>query len=1035
MDADGEPLTFNATGLPDGLNIDSETGLISGTLSLSSVGSHDVFVTVSDGTDSDSGSFTWTVTVVNQPPSIDTEPSDLTVTEPNPASFSVLASGDEPLSYQWRRDGVELPGETSATLNMVATDVALDDGAVFDVVVSNPYGTVTSIQAILHVIGSSSVITITPINRGIAAREGATGSGFILYSEENVHIRFSANPPNPHNSDHLIAVQFNGGEWFYDNNAGLFPFTPQPTDILVASVDFDADTITSLQSVSGTDNGIRLGYSSGDLTFLANWWNGGPNVGEFTVNGTQFVPNGIPPKVDVSPADLTVTQPEQAVFSVLASGDGPITYQWRRDGVELLGETSTTYLLATTDMLADDGAIFDVVISNPHGTAISDSATLSVNLTALPPTIEIQPIAQTVTEPDPVVFSAIASGNSPISYQWRRNGIDIPGATSTSYSLDPTDATSDNGAIFDVIVSNPYGTATSLQAQLTVDDPPTFITPINRGIAASEDATGTGYILYSEENVHTRFSANPPHPDNSDHLIAVQFDGVQWLYDNNSGHFPFTPRSTDTLLASVDFDADTITSLQGVSGTENGIRLGYSSGDLTFLPNWWNGAPNVGEFTVDGTHFVPSGLLPQIDMQPSDMMVTQPDQAVFSVLASGDGPLSYQWRRNGIDLPDETSTIYLLASTDMLADDGATFDVVVSNPHGTVISDIATLHVNLTPVPPTIDVQPVAQTVTEPNSASFSVTATGNTPLSYQWRRNGIDILGATSASYLLATTSVSDDGVTFDVVVSNPVGTVTSLPATLSVDPAPIIVSPINLGIAVQEDATGIGYILYSEENVHTRFADNPPHSNNSDHFIAVQFDGTQWLYDNNFGLFFFTPRSSDILIAEVDFSADTIASLQGVSETENGISKGYASGDLTFVANWWNGGPNIGEFTVEGTSFFPNSSGLLTAALSEKMFFPRPVMKKQGGLLQGMAQAKERGHRVELLFAGAIEPKGQAYRILCSPNLAKWRDCTDQFSLAERVVNSSQVPPVVTLKWVCDVEPATQEFFRIELQPFVSE
>jgi hypothetical protein len=58
-------------------------------------------------------------------------------------------------------------------------------------------------------------------------------------------------------------------------------------------------------------------------------------------------------------------------------------------------------------------------------------------------------------------------------------------------------------------------------------------------------------------------------------------------------------------------------------------------------------------------------------------------------------------------------------------------------------------------------------------------------------------------------------------------------------------------------------------------------------------------------------------VLIAAVDFSNDTITGLQGVNNVENGITKGYASGDLTFTANRWGGVSNSGEFTVGGTSF----------------------------------------------------------------------------------------------------------------------
>ena len=67
---------------------------------------------------------------------------------------------------------------------------------------------------------------------------------------------------------------------------------------------------------------------------------------------------------------------------------------------------------------------------------------------------------------------------------------------------------------------------------------------------------------------------------------------------------------------------------------------------------------------------------------------------------------------------------------------------------------------------PSITTQPAAQTVTAGQTASFSVTASGTAPLSYQWKKNGTDISGATSSSYTTPVTVIGDNGATFTVVV-----------------------------------------------------------------------------------------------------------------------------------------------------------------------------------------------------------------------------------------------------------------------------
>jgi hypothetical protein len=86
---------------------------------------------------------------------------------------------------------------------------------------------------------------------------------------------------------------------------------------------------------------------------------------------------------------------------------------------------------------------------------------------------------------------------------------------------------------------------------------------------------------------------------------------------------------------------------------------------------------------------------------------------------------------------------------------------------------------------PTIVVQPANQTVTAGQTASFSVTATGTSPLSYQWNKNGSAISGATSSTYATPPTTSADNGAQFNVVVSNAKGSVTSTTATLTVTPA----------------------------------------------------------------------------------------------------------------------------------------------------------------------------------------------------------------------------------------------------------
>ena len=158
--------------------------------------------------------------------------------------------------------------------------------------------------------------TLGDINFGVGATDNRSGSGYIMFSQQNVHQRFTSPAPNGDNSDHVIAIVYDNGQWKYDNNSTLVNFTPLPTDLIIAQVNFSSDQISGYQGVNGFINGIEYGFASGDLTFAANVWNGGANNGEFTVGGTyfnRFVENladatTLPlPAQPATPANLTAT--------------------------------------------------------------------------------------------------------------------------------------------------------------------------------------------------------------------------------------------------------------------------------------------------------------------------------------------------------------------------------------------------------------------------------------------------------------------------------------------------------------------------------------------------------------------------------------------------------------------------------------------------------------------------------------------------------------------------------------------------------
>ena len=121
-------------------------------------------------------------------------------------------------------------------------------------------------------------------------------------------------------------------------------------------------------------------------------------------------------------------------------------------------------------------------------------------------------------------------------------------------------------------------------------------------------------------------------------------------------------------------------------------------------------------------------VAPPIKTLPVNQTVTAGQTATFGVVAGGTAPLSYQWQKNGANIAGATLASYTTPVT-ATTDSGSTFDVKVSNTAGSVTSSAkATLTVTAAVVAPTITTQPVNQTVTAGQTATFGVVAGGTRP-------------------------------------------------------------------------------------------------------------------------------------------------------------------------------------------------------------------------------------------------------------------------------------------------------------------
>jgi uncharacterized delta-60 repeat protein len=174
-----------------------------------------------------------------------------------------------------------------------------------------------------------------------------------------------------------------------------------------------------------------------------------------------------PPVISTQPASLTKSAGTTAAFGVDAVGSGPLSYQWSKDGGNLAdgGNVSgvATARLSLSNVLGGDAGAYSLVISDAAGSVTSLVATLTV----IDPVINFQPFSQAKNAGDSVTFSVAATGTAPLSYQWRKEGGLLAGATQSSLTL--SNLQSSDAWSYDVVVSSAWGSVTSAVAMLSVN--------------------------------------------------------------------------------------------------------------------------------------------------------------------------------------------------------------------------------------------------------------------------------------------------------------------------------------------------------------------------------------------------------------------------------------------------------------------------------------------------------------------------------------------------------------------------------------
>ncbi len=429
-----------------------------------------------------------------------------------------------------------------------------------------------------------------------------------------------------------------------------------------------------------------------------------------------------------SSASTAICPGTSVIFSVNSSSNMGATpsYVWKLNGDPITGETNATY---TTTGLANNDQVTLEMTSSLNGlcvtqpTATSSAITTSVNTAT---SITSQPVATSACASGTANFSVTGAGQGTLTYQWKKNTVNITGnGTATSSSLTLSGVGAGDVADYTVVVTGACGSVTSNTAAFTLNTPtsisvhPAAVTTCtNTDANFSVTAAGQGTLSY------------------------------QWTFAGT----PITNATSSTYTAT------------GVTSANAGnYRVNVTGGCGTLASN--QAALTVQPATV-------------ISTQPSASTICQNNTANFSVSATGQGTLSYQWKRDGNNVGTNSSS---LAVSNAQSANAGNYTVEITGGCGTTTSNAALLTVN----PATsITTQPVGTAGCEGQNTTFTVVANGTGALSYQWKYGATNV-GTNSASYNIPSTTTANDG-NYSVVVSGGCGNATSNTVALNVYASP---------------------------------------------------------------------------------------------------------------------------------------------------------------------------------------------------------------------------------------------------------
>ena len=708
-----------------------------------------------------------TITATTVTPSVAIAASTTSICAGGSVTFTATpVNGGPAPAYQWQINGIDVTGETGSTF----TTTTLVNGDIVTVIMTSNDPCANPVTATSNAV-TITAATVTPSVAIAASTTSICAGGSVTFTATPVN-----GGPAP-----AYQWQINGIDVTGETAATFTTTTLVNGDIVTVimtsndpcanpvtatsnAVTITATTVTPSVAIAASTTSICAG---GSVTFTATPVNGGPAPAyQWQINGTNVtgetgatfttttLVNGdivtvimtsndpcanpvtatsnavtitaatVTPSVAIAASTTSICAGGSVTFTATPVNGGPApTYQWQINGIDVTGETGSTF---TTTTLVNGDIVTVIMTSNDPCanpvTATSNAVTITA--TTVTPSVAIAASTTSICAGGSVTFTATPVNGGPApAYQWQINGIDVTGETGSTF----TTTTLVNGDIVTVIMTsndpcaNPV-TATSNAVTITA----TTVTPSVAIAASTTSICAGGSVTFTATPVN-----GGPAP-----AYQWQINGIDVTGETGSTF-------TTTTLVNGDIVTVIMTSndpcANPVTATSNAV-------------------------TITATTVTPS-----VAIAASTTSICAGGSVTFTATPVNGGPApTYQWQINGTNVTGETGATF--TTTTLVNGDIVTVIMTSNDPCANPVTATSNaVTITATTVTPSVAIAASTTSICAGGSVTFTATPVNGGPApAYQWQINGIDVTGETGSTFT-TTTLVNGDIVTVIMTSNDP--------------------------------------------------------------------------------------------------------------------------------------------------------------------------------------------------------------------------------------------------------------------------